>query len=84
MFTGIIEGTGTVTGLNKEKSNLHISIKPSFLNELKVDQSIAHNGICLTVFKKSKKDYTVTAIKETLSRTNLGFIKIGDKIEVKR
>lgn len=84
MFTGIVEGTGTVTALKKEKSNLHISIRTSFLKELRVDQSIAHNGICLTVFKKSKNDYTVTAIKETISKTNLGFIKKGDKINLER
>lgn len=84
MFTGIIEETGIIATLKKEKSNLHISIKSSFLKEIKVDQSIAHNGVCLTVFEKKKNYYTVTAIKETLEKTNLKFLKVGDLINLER
>lgn len=91
MFTGIIEETGIVAALKrentssaKETGNLNISIRASFLKEIKVDQSIAHNGVCLTVVDKRKDYYTVTAISETLSRTNLGFLKIGDKVNLER
>lgn len=84
MFTGIIEETGTVVALKKEKSNLHISIKPSFLKEIKVDQSIAHNGVCLTVVEKKKDHYTVTAIAETLEKSDLKFLKLKDEINLER
>lgn len=101
MFTGIIEETGKVVALKKDKSNLHISIINSFLKEIKVDQSIAHNGVCLTVVKKThprpfpkgrvinkrKSEegyYTVTAINETLKKSNLGALKIGDEINLER
>lgn len=84
MFTGIIEETGTVSSLKKEKSNLHISVKCSFVNEVKIDQSIAHNGVCLTVIDKQKDFYTVTAIAETLNKTNLSNLKEGDLINLER
>jgi len=84
MFTGIIEELGTVTDLKKSGSNLSITIETSFANELKIDQSVAHNGTCLTVVDVGKKKYTVTAIAETLSKTNLGLLKTGDRINLER
>ena len=84
MFTGIIEATGTITGIKKNKSNVDFSIKAPFHKEIKVDQSIAHNGVCLTVTGKKKDHYTVTAIKETLTKTNLGLLKAGSKINLER
>ncbi|MFH1320230.1 MAG: riboflavin synthase [Bacteroidota bacterium] len=84
MFTGIVEEAGTIVALEKERSNLLISIKSSFINELKVDQSISHDGICLTVVDIKEDHYSVTAIKETLDRTNLGYKKVGDKINLER
>ena len=84
MFSGIIEEAATVVALEKDKENLHITMQCSFVNELKIDQSIAHNGVCLTVVKKTGETYTVTAIKETLDRSNLGLLKIGDKINLER
>ena len=84
MFTGIIEETGKVTALNKERSNLYISVEASFINELKIDQSIAHNGVCMTVVDIEGSHYKVTAIKETLDRTNLGYLTVGDKINLER
>jgi riboflavin synthase len=84
MFSGIIEEAATVVKLEKEKDNLHITMKCSFVKELKTDQSISHNGVCLTVVKKDKETYTVTAIKETLDKTNLGSLKPGDKVNLER
>jgi riboflavin synthase len=84
MFSGIVEEAATVVKLKKEKDNLHITMKCSFAKELKIDQSISHNGVCLTVVKKKKKTYTVTAIKETLDKTNLGLLKEGDKVNLER
>ncbi len=84
MFSGIIEGLGEVVSLRKDKNNLHITVKSIFTNELKVDQSIAHNGVCLTVVNIEKDTYTVTAIDETLSKTNLGQLNTGDKINLER
>jgi len=84
MFSGIIEEAGTVVALDKEKDNLHITIGCSFVDELKIDQSISHNGVCLTVVKKDKETYTVTAIKETLKKTNLGLLRVGDKVNLER
>jgi riboflavin synthase len=72
MFTGIVEEAAKVIHLKKEKENLHITMECSFVKKLKIDQSISHNGVCLTVVKKKKKKYTVTAIKETLDKSNLG------------
>ncbi len=84
MFSGIIEEAAEVVNLEKEKDNLHISMKCSFVDELKIDQSISHNGVCLTVVRKDKETYTVTAIKETLDKTNLGLLKPGDKVNLER
>jgi riboflavin synthase len=84
MFTGIIERMGVVSNLRKERDNLHITIKSDITNELKIDQSIAHNGVCLTLVDISNDEYTVTAINETLEKSNLGVLKIGDKINLER
>jgi len=84
MFSGIVEEPATVVALEKDKENLHITLKCSFTDSLKIDQSISHNGVCLTVVKKSGDNYTVTAIKETLDKTNLGFLKVGDKVNLER
>ena len=84
MFTGIIEDLGTVKTLNWEDTNLHIEIKSSIAKELKIDQSISHNGVCLTVIDCNSKTYTVTAIKETLDKTNLNSLKVGSIINVER
>ena len=84
MFSGIVEEAAPVVKLEKERDNLHITMKCSFVNELKIDQSISHNGVCLTVVKKDNDTYTVTAIKETLEKTNLGLLKQGDKVNLER
>ncbi len=84
MFSGIIEEAATVVSLQKEAENLHITLTCSFLNELKIDQSVSHNGVCLTVVDLNEKGYTVTAIKETLECSNLGLLKVGDKVNVER
>lgn len=84
MFSGIVEESAPVVSLEKEKDNLHITMRCSFVNELKIDQSISHNGVCLTVVKKDDATYTVTAIKETLEKSNLGLLNIGDKVNLER
>ncbi|MDP3352774.1 MAG: riboflavin synthase [Flavobacteriaceae bacterium] len=84
MFTGIIESIGIVKNLINEGDNLHISVESQLTPELKIDQSIAHNGTCLTVVKIKDDIYTVTAIKETLEKTNLGKLEIGSKINLER
>jgi riboflavin synthase len=84
MFSGIVEEAAKVVALEKEKENLHITMECSFVNELKIDQSISHNGVCLTVVKKDERTYTVTAIKETLEKSNLGLLEIGDKVNLER
>ena len=84
MFTGIIETIGTVTDLKKELDNLHISISSVISDDLKIDQSVAHNGVCLTVVELKPGVHTVTAIDETLSKTNLGQLKTGDLINLER
>jgi riboflavin synthase len=84
MFSGIIEEAATVVALEKEKDNLHITLACSFVNELSVDQSISHNGVCLTVVKKTNTTYTVTAIQETLLKSNLGLLNVGDRINIER
>lgn len=84
MFSGIIEEAARVVKIEKEKDNLHITMKCSFADELKIDQSISHNGVCLTVVRKEKETYTVTAIKETLEKTNLGLLKPDDKVNLER
>ncbi len=84
MFSGIVEEAATVVGLEQDQGNLHLTLECSFTDELKIDQSIAHNGVCLTVVKKEGKTYTVTAIKETLEKSNLGLLQIGDKVNLER
>lgn len=84
MFSGIVEESATVTALEKDQENLHITLECSFVKELSIDQSISHNGVCLTVVKKTNKDYTVTAIQETLIKSNLGVLKAGDKVNLER
>ncbi|MCF8277201.1 MAG: riboflavin synthase [Flavobacteriales bacterium] len=85
MFTGIIETLGKLTQLEKQGSNIHFTFTSSIASELKVDQSVAHNGVCLTVVKLMENDrYVVTAIDETLRRTNLGQLQIGDEVNLER
>jgi riboflavin synthase len=84
MFSGIIEEAAPVVRIEKDKDNIHITMKCTFTDELKIDQSISHNGVCLTVIKKDKDTYTVTAIRETLEKTNLGLLKPGDKVNLER
>ncbi|MFA5046886.1 MAG: riboflavin synthase, partial [Paludibacter sp.] len=84
MFSGIIEEAARVVAIAKEQENLHITMSCSFTNELKIDQSIAHNGVCLTVVSKTADTYTVTAIKETLDRSNLGLLVPGSKVNLER
>ena len=84
MFTGIIEAFGRVTALENEEGNLQIQIESELAQELKVDQSVAHNGVCLTVVKCDAKNYTVTAIEETLKKTNLGALQIGSLVNLER
>ena len=84
MFSGIVEEAATVVRLEKENDNLHITMKCSFAHELKIDQSVSHNGVCLTVVKMENGTYTVTAIKETLDKSNLGLLNPGDKVNLER
>ena len=84
MFTGIIEDLGVVTKLVKEESNLHITIKSNIAQQLKIDQSVSHNGVCLTVVDQYNSTYTVTAINETLKKSNIGELKLGSKINLER
>lgn len=84
MFSGIVEEPAKVVALEREKENLHITLTCSFAKDLKIDQSVSHNGVCLTVVKKDEQTYTVTAIKETLEKSNLGLLKVGDKVNVER
>ncbi|MCK5822680.1 MAG: riboflavin synthase [Bacteroidales bacterium] len=84
MFSGIVEETAKVVAIEKEQENLHFTLSCSFVKELKIDQSISHNGVCLTVVKRDDKAYTVTAMKETLIKSNLGLLKVGDEVNVER
>lgn len=84
MFSGIVEEAVPVVKLEKELGNLHITMNCSFTGELKIDQSIAHNGVCLTVVKIEDDCYTVTAIKETLDKSNLGSLNVGDRVNLER
>jgi len=84
MFTGIIETLGKVVGIDAEGGNMHLSIEAPLANELKIDQSVAHNGVCLTVVEKTSKQYTVTAIAETLEKTSLNHFKVGQLINLER
>lgn len=84
MFSGIVEEFATVVALEKDRENLHITLRCSFVGELKIDQSVSHNGVCLTVVRKSNDTYTVTAIKETLEKSNLGLLKPGSGVNLER
>lgn len=84
MFSGIVEEAAVVVDIQKDKGNVHFTLECTFTNELKVDQSISHNGVCLTVVDIKGDTYTVTAIKETLEVSNLGKLKIGDKVNLER
>ena len=84
MFSGIVEEFATVVAIEKELENVHFTLTCSFVDELKIDQSVAHNGVCLTVVKIFDGKYVVTAMKETLLKSNLGLLKVGDKVNVVR
>ncbi len=86
MFSGIVEGLGKVVGVEKEQENVHFTLSCSFADELKVDQSLSHNGVCLTVVEVNAlaKTYKVTAIKETLLKSNLGLLEVGSKVNLER
>lgn len=84
MFSGIVEETAKVVSLVKDQENLHITMTCSFADELKIDQSVSHNGVCLTVVKKENASYTVTAIRETLEKSNLGLLRVGDEVNLER
>ena len=84
MFSGIIEETATVVAIRSELDNVHFSLRCSFAGELTTDQSVAHNGVCLTVVDIRDGIYTVTAMRETLERTNLGLLRVGDEVNVER
>ena len=84
MFTGIIETLGTIQEIRKENGNLHISVSSSLTEELKIDQSVAHNGVCLTVVAINSNQYTVTAIQETIAKTNLADWNVGDLVNLER
>ncbi len=84
MFTGIIEDLGVVTRLEHQDDNLNITIKSDFFSELKIDQSVAHNGVCLTVVDLQSDHYTVTAIKETLDKSNIGSLQLHDQVNLER
>lgn len=84
MFTGIIETLGTIQELRKEGENIHVTVQSTITPELKIDQSVAHNGVCLTVVHIEGLQYVVTAIKETIDKTSLGDWKVGDKLNLER
>lgn len=84
MFTGIIETLSKVVAIEKENSNVHFTFTSTITHELKIDQSVAHNGVCLTIVKINGSNYTVTAINETLNKTNLHQLKIGDEVNIER
>jgi riboflavin synthase len=84
MFSGIVEEAARVVDIQKEQENIHITLSCSFAKHLKIDQSVSHNGVCLTVVKQQGDTYTVTAIKETLEKSNLGLLQIGDKVNLER
>ncbi len=84
MFTGIIEALGEVVSIEQEGTNVHFTLRCPFTQELKIDESVAHNGVCLTIVNIEHQNYTVTAIKETLNKTNLGALSVGDKVNLER
>lgn len=84
MFSGIVEEAARVVSIEADKGNIHLTMSCSFVNELKIDQSVSHNGVCLTVVNITDDRYTVTAIQETLDRSNLGLLKVGDRVNLER
>ncbi len=84
MFSGIVEEAATVVALKRDKGNLHITLRCGFTEELTIDQSVSHNGVCLTVVSIEGDTYTVTAIQETLDRSNLGLLEVGSKVNLER
>ncbi len=84
MFSGIVEEMASIVAIKKDKENIDFTLTCSFVSELGIDQSVAHNGVCLTVVEIKDNTYTVTAMKETLERSNLGLLKVGDKVNVER
>lgn len=84
MFSGIVEEAAQVVAIQSDKGNIHLTMRCSFVDELKIDQSVAHNGVCLTVVSKEADTYTVTAIQETLERSNLGLLRVGDLVNLER
>ena len=84
MFSGIIEEFATVVAINQDRDNIDFTLRCSFVDELSIDQSVAHNGVCLTVVRIENGTYVVTAMKETLERSNLGLLQVGDKVNVER
>ena len=84
MFSGIVEETAQVVAIEHDKDNIHITMKCSFVDELKIDQSVAHNGVCLTVVRKDEDTFTTTAMRETLERSNLGLLKPGSLVNLER
>ena len=84
MFTGIIEELGEVIELNRDQENLHITVKSNISKELKIDQSLAHNGVCLTVVGLGEDTHTITAIKETIDKSSVGDLAVGDKVNLER
>lgn len=84
MFSGIVEETARVVGIEHDRDNVHITLECSFVDELKIDQSVAHNGVCLTVVNLQGGTYTVTAMRETLERSNIGLLAVGDEVNVER
>ncbi len=84
MFSGIVESLAEVVEIRQEQQNKHFTLKASFCHELKIDQSIAHNGVCLTVVELNEDRYTVTAMQETLIKSNLGLLKVGDQVNLER
>jgi riboflavin synthase len=84
MFSGIVEGMGTIVSIVRDQENVHLTLKCEFTSELKIDQSLSHNGVCLTVVRIEGSHYTVTAIRETLLKSNLGLLQVGDKVNLER
>lgn len=84
MFSGIVEEYATVVAMEREQENMHLTMTCSFVHELKVDQSVSHNGVCLTVVKLEGNTYTVTAIRETLEKSNLGMLQVGHRVNLER
>lgn len=84
MFSGIVESTARLVSIEHDRDNVHLTLSCSFVDELKIDQSVAHNGVCLTVVSLQKDTYTVTAMRETLECTNIGLLNVGDEVNVER